>query len=134
MTSARRFLRFNAVSAAGFAVQLATVVLCTRWLGTPAVAATVAGVGAALVHNFLCHWQWTWADRLTSRGGVLRAFLGFVAANGLVSLAGNVAIVAAMTHATTLGPVVANVVAVAVCGLLNYQIGNRVVFRAGVVE
>lgn len=134
MTAARRFFRFNAVSAAGFAVQLATVILCTWWLAMPAVAATAAGVAAALVHNFIWHWRWTWVDRPAYRGGWLGAFLRFVAANGVVSFAGNVAIVTTLTQATGLDAVSANVAAVAACGLLNYQLGDRVVFRAGVVE
>ena len=126
-----RFIRFNTVSAAGFVVQLLTVALLTRWLALPDVAATGAAVAATVVHNFLWHWRWTWADRALAPAGLVATFLRFAAANGVVSLAGNVLIVAVVVHATGMDVVVANVVAVALCGLLNYQIGDRVVFRAG---
>jgi putative flippase GtrA len=136
----RRFARFNVVSAAGFAAQLATVALVTRWLDVSNVAATGLGVGAAIAHNFLWHWRWTWADRVASPGGCtaalgtsasfVRTFVRFAGANGAVSLAGNLALVAVLADAAGLDVVFANIVAVVVCGLLNFQIGDRVVFRA----
>jgi putative flippase GtrA len=129
VTTARRILRFNAVSAAGFVVQLTSVALLTRWLALPDVAATGAAVAGAVVHNFLWHRRWTWADRAAEPAGAFAMFLRFAAANGAVSIAGNVLIVAVVAEAAGIDVVAANVVAVAVCGLLNYQIGDRVVFR-----
>ena len=131
MTAARRLLRFNAVSAAGFAVHLVTVACLTRWLAVPDVAATGAAVAAAVVHNFFWHRRWTWADRVADPARAIVTFLRFAAANGAVSVAGNVLIVAVAVSATGIDVVAANVVAVATCGLLNYQIGDRVVFRDG---
>jgi putative flippase GtrA len=129
-----RFIRFNTVSAAGFVVQLITVAVLTRWLAFSDVAATGAGVAATVIHNFLWHRRWTWADRTTKPAGVVATFLRFAAANGAVSIAGNVLIVAVAVRATGLDVVTANVVAVVLCGLLNYQIGDRVVFRAATGE
>ena len=129
MTAAHRFVRFNAVSAVGFAVQIATVVLLTRWLALPDVAATGAGVAAAVVHNFLWHRRWTWADRPAEPAGAIARFVRFAAANGAVSIAGNLLIVAVIIQATTVDVVVANALAVVLCGLLNYRLSDRVVFR-----
>ena len=130
MTGSQRFARFNVVSAAGFVVQLATVAVLTEWLGVWSVAATGLGVGAAVVHNFLWHRRWTWQDRPDGSTGPAKTFLRFATSNGLVSLAGNVLIVALLADAVGLDVVLANAVAVAACGLLNFQIGDRVVFRA----
>ena len=94
MTTTRRLMRFNAVSAAGFAVQLLTVALLTRWMALPAMAATGVAVGVAVVHNFLWHRRWTWVDRAADSAGMFATFLRFAAANGAISLAGNVLIVA----------------------------------------
>ena len=131
MTTARRFLRFNAVSAAGFALQLLTVALLTRWLAVPDVAATGAAVAAAVVHNFLWHRRWTWADRVADPAGAFAPFFRFAAANGALSILGNVVIVTVAVEAAGIDVVAANVGAVAMCGLLNYQIGDRLVFRDG---
>lgn len=131
MTGRARFVRFNVVSAAGFVVQIATVGMLTRWTTVSAEAATAAGVAAAVAHNFLWHRRWTWVDRAPGLAAGVRTFARFAAANGAVSLAGNVLIVAALAGAAGLQAVTANVVAVVLCGLLNYQIGDRLVFRAG---
>jgi len=128
VTAVQRFIRFNAVSAAGFAVQLVTVAFLS--LALPDMAATGVAVAVAVVHNFLWHWRWTWGDRSAGHAGMVATFLRFSAANGTISLAGNILIVALVVRATGIDVVAANVVAVGVCGLLNYQIGDRLVFRA----
>jgi putative flippase GtrA len=128
MTAARRFFRFNAVSAGGFAVQLLTVAMLSRHAGLAAPLATAAGVAAALIHNFAWHRAWTWADRPMTRARTARAFARFVAATGLVSLTGNVTVVALLVSAAGVDVLAANVAAVALCGLVNYRIGDRVVF------
>jgi putative flippase GtrA len=121
-----RFLKFNAVGAVGIGVQLAVIWALTGALHVPVVAATAAGVAAALVHNYVWHRRWTWADRREIPP--LAGFARFVLANGMVSLAGNVVIMAALAATTTLHPVAANLLAIAVCGVANYFVGDAVVF------
>ena len=134
MTPWRRFARFNAVGALGVVVQLATIWALAGGVGVGYVTATLAGVGAALVHNFLWHTRWTWRDRPMDRAGTAAAFVRFVGANGVVSFIGNMAVMAALTGGAGLHPVPANAVAIAACGLVNFWLGNRVVFRAALLE
>src|SRR5262245_30594879 len=111
-TAVTRFLRFNGVAALGIVVQLVTVEALVRsptHLG--AVPATAIGVIAAVVHNFLWHVRWTWADRQSSRGHLPRMFLLFAGTNGLVSLVGATAIVAVLVAATRIDVVLANILA-----------------------
>jgi len=124
----RRLARFNLVGAAGIGVHLVTVWLLTR-SGMAAVAATAVAVLAALAHNFSWHRHWTWSDR--PRAAWWRGFARFVAANGVVSFGGNVLITAVLTTWSAVGPVPANAIAIAACGLINYQLGDRVVFAGG---
>jgi putative flippase GtrA len=126
MTPWRRFLRFNAVSAVGIGVQLAVLTALVR-MRMPYLAATVAGVSAAVVHNFWWHWRWTWRDRASA--GAARTFAAFVLANGAVSLATNVIVMAALVTGAGSPPVVANLIAIAAAGLVNFAVGDRVVFR-----
>ena len=135
MNGAWRFAMFNVVSAAGFVVQLTSIAWLTRWVGVSNVVATGLGVGAAIAHNFLWHWRWTWGDRTGPDGvgtniSLVATFIRFLAGNGAVSFAGNLVIVAVLADTIGLDVMLANVVAVAVCGLLNFQIGDRLVFRA----
>jgi putative flippase GtrA len=127
MTAGRRFLRFNGVSLVGIGVQLATVAALTSWLDVPAVAASALGVSTAIVHNFAWHRRWTWVDRPTP--GRWAAFARFAATNGAVSLVGTVAVVAILVDVTGAGVLVATAAGIAVSGLVNYWVSDRLVFR-----
>ena len=128
MSQGRRFVRFNAVGAAGIGVQLAALWLLTGVMHVHYLAATSLAVGTAIVHNFLWHRRWTWAERAESRGAIAQ-FLRFAAANGVVSLAGNLVVMTALVSGTHLTLVVANGIAIGACGLLNFWLGDSVVFR-----
>jgi putative flippase GtrA len=119
-----RFLRFNAVSALGIGVQLGVLWLLTT-SGVDYLAATTLAVGVAVVHNFAWHRQWTWADRDTH--GV-RALLSFAAGNGAVSLVTNLVVMTGLVSGAGLTPVLANLIAIGSAGILNFWVGDRVVF------
>ena len=125
----RRFLRFNLVGGLGIGVQLATMGLLADVAGLDVAPATVVAVSLAVVHNFAWHWRWTWADR--HGRGMGAAFVQFAVANGLVSLAGNLAVMMCLTRATSLPAVEANAIAIVACGLVNYWLADGVVFRRG---
>ena len=124
MSTWTRFLRFNAVSALGIGVQLAALWLLTG-AGVNVLAATTLAVAAAVVHNFVWHRRWTWADR---NAGLVRTFLSFAAANGAVSLATNLVVMASPVSVVGLAPLLANLVAIGSAGLINFWLGDRVVF------
>jgi dolichol-phosphate mannosyltransferase len=122
----RRFLRFNAVGALGVGVQLASLWLLTGVAALHYLAATPLAVTLAVVHNFVWHRLWTWKDRDVH---VARACTRFVFINGLLSIASNLGVTAAIVSGTHVHPVVANVVAIMTSGLLNFWLGDVVVFR-----
>ncbi len=124
-----RFLRFNAVGALGIFVQLTVLWVLVDAGRVDYLAATVAAVTAAIGHNFLWHLRWTWRDRPTDVAGASGAFGRFVISNGAVSLAGNLAIMALLTGILAMPPLVANLVAIAACGLVNFWLGDLWVFR-----
>jgi putative flippase GtrA len=117
-----RFVRFNAIGVAGFAVQLGVVALLTACPIAPVIATLVA-VEAAILHNFFWHERWTWADR--PGGSRLARLARFHVANGFVSLVGNVSIVAMLEG---IDPIVGNAIAVAICSVVNFTAGDRLVF------
>ena len=47
----------------------------------------------------------------------------------MVSLVGNVAVMSALAQTTSLHPVPANLIAIGVCGVANYFVGDRIVFQ-----
>ena len=122
----RRFLRFNAVGALGVGVQLVSLWLLTSVGAVHYVVATAVAVMLAVVHNFVWHCLWTWRDRDVH---LLRAGARFVLTNGLLSIAGNLGVTTAPVAGAHVPPVAANAVAIATSGLLNFWLGDVVVFR-----
>ncbi len=124
LSTGRRWLRFNAVGAIGIGVQMAVLAALVA-AGTHYLAATVAAVEAAVLHNYAWHRRWTWADRNATG---LAPLLRFHAANGAVSLAGNIAFMWLLAGLAGLHPVFANALSIAACALLNFFLADRLVF------
>jgi putative flippase GtrA len=91
-------------------------------------AATVVAVGVTVAHNFAWHLRWTWMDRARDRS-ILALFARFSAANGLVSLVGNTALMTLLVDAAHIPVPAASLMAIAACGILNYVLADRGVFR-----
>ena len=121
---------FNVVGLLGFGVQLFALFLLKRVAGLDYRLATACAVEFAVLHNFFWHENVTWADVVSlSRGGVWERFLRFQVANGFISVFGNVAMSWALVRWTRMPYLLANAASVAICSLLNFVVGDRVVFR-----
>lgn len=130
MMPRRRWIRFATVGTLGVAVQLGVVgLLADRW-HVDYLWATGLGVFAAVAHNFAWHRCWTWSDRPDSRGVAL-TFLAFGAANGLVSLAGNLLVMRVLVGTLHAPAIAANMVAITTCAVVNYLVADRAVFQTG---
>jgi putative flippase GtrA len=127
MTPRERWIRFATVGTLGVAIQLAAVgLLADRW-HVGYLRATAIGVLAAIAHNFAWHRCWTWRDRPDSRGLVV-TFFAFSAANGLVSLAGNLLVMRVLVGTLHTPAIAANLAAIATCAVVNYLVADRAVF------
>ena len=89
----RRQGAFIATGGLGFLVQLtalAALMSLAHWSWLPA---TLVSVELAVVHNFLWHERWTWRERKkTPDPSFASRFARFNVANGLASVAGNIAL------------------------------------------
>ena len=121
-----RWLVFNGIGLAGVVVQLG-VLAALLAAGIHYLVATALAVEAAVLHNFVWHERWTWRDRpaagLRHR---LARLLQFHLLNGMVSLMGNLVVMAVLTR--RLGPFAANITAVVACSMVNFFGSDRVVF------
>jgi putative flippase GtrA len=130
MSAARtgvRWLKFNAVGAGGIAVQLLTLTLLKSGLRLDYLVATALAVEAAVIHNYLWHERFTWADR-TGRGSWAR-FAKFNLTTGLFSMVGNVLVMKALVGAAHLNYFVANILTIATCSIMNFLVSDRFVFE-----
>jgi len=119
---------FVVVGIAGYAVQTAVLWLLVGRLGLPVVPATLVATEAAVLHNFVWHLRWTWADRPTGPGAMVMRLLRFNLANGGVSLAGGAALMALLVETFGMHYLVANLATVVTCGVVNYLASDRWVF------
>ena len=124
MTTHARWLRFNVVGIAGFAIQMIALALLARRMPL-AIAVTLAVVAAA-THNFVWHERVTWPGQPAAHRR--QRWMTFLGTTGLISIATNVAVT---TGVSALGvPVlVANALAVAIASTANFLVSDRLVFH-----
>jgi putative flippase GtrA len=128
-----RWLKFNAVGAIGIVVQLAALAAFRSWFKLNYLLATGLAVEIAVIHNFLWHERFTWADRQAVRPmQSLVRLAKFNASNGTVSLVGNLLLMRLFVGTLKFNYVVSNVIAIVSCSLVNFLLGDRFVF--GVAE
>jgi putative flippase GtrA len=119
------------VGVIGIGVQLAALWMLAGWLGVPLLAATFLATEIAVLHNFAWHVHWTWADRPASTRETFRRLVRFHVTNGLVSIVGNLLLMTLLTVHLRLHYLLANLISVGVCALVNLMISNVWVFRPG---
>ena len=128
--TACRWLKFNLVGGFGIAVQLAVLLGLKSGLHLNYLLATALAVEVAVVHNFIWHERYTWADRVQrSWRRSLPRLLRFNLTTGGVSIAGNLALMKLMVGPGHLNYLIANSAAVAMCSLLNFLVSEEWVFE-----
>ena len=126
-----RWMKFNAVGGIGIAVQLAALAVFHSWLNLDYLLATGLAVEIAVIHNFLWHELFTWVDRPASRPlQSLVRLVKFNASNGTVSIVGNLALMRVLVAQLKCNYVAANLLAIVVCSVVNFLLGDRFVFGA----
>jgi putative flippase GtrA len=122
-----RWLKFNAVGAGGIGVQLAALAILKSGLHLDYLLATALAVEAAVIHNYLWHERFTWADR--TRGSSWGRFAKFNLTTGMFSILGNVLLMRALVGGAHLNYFMANVITIATCSIVNFLVSDRFVFE-----
>ena len=122
----RRFAKFSTVGAGGVAVQALTLALLLRVSGLHYLVATALAVEASVLHNFVWHRKWTWRDRPQTRWTLM--LLRFNLTNGAMSIVANLILMFIFAGLMNLNPNVANLLAIAICSMINFALSDRVVF------
>ncbi len=125
-----RWCKFNFVGGIGIGVQFAALFFLRSVMGFDYLLATAIAVEAAVVHNFVWHEQFTWADRVESswRTSVPR-LLRFNLTTGAVSILGNLALMRVMVGEGHMNYLVANGIAIALCSIANFLVSEQWVFE-----
>jgi len=124
-----RWLKFNAVGGIGIVVQLAALSVFRSWMNLDYLLATGLAVEIAVIHNFLWHERFTWADRPATRWvHSLFRLVKFNASNGAVSMVGNLGLMRLLVGEVKFNYVASNLIAIVVCSLANFLLSDRLVF------
>jgi putative flippase GtrA len=145
-----RWFKFNLVGAMGIAVQFAALFLLKGVLHFNYLVATAIAVEVAVLHNFVWHERFTWADRTMSdrtksdpktldqmvpglpqwqwRRSLSR-LLRFHLSNGFVSIVGNLTLMKVMLGRGHMNYLLANAIAIAWCSLANFLVSETWVFE-----
>ena len=136
-----RWCKFNLVGGMGIAVQFTTLFLLKEVVHFNYLVATAIAVETAVVHNFVWHEQFTWADRTEvdrtkvdqtklDRAGCrcLHRFLRFSLSTGAVSILGNLVLMKVMVGQAHMNYLLANALAIALCSLANFLLSETWVF------
>lgn len=134
-----RWCKFNIVGGIGILVQFAALYLLKGVLHFSYLGATAIAVELAVVHNFIWHERFTWADRILvdpgfastpSRGRrSLSRFARFNYTNGAVSILGNLALMKVMVGMGHMNYLLANGIAIVLCSLVNFLVSDEWVFE-----
>jgi len=129
MNALVRWGKFNLVGAIGMAFQLAVLGLLDRCAPGHYLYATAAAIELTLLHNFAWHVHFTWRDRRDSFS-VIRQLVRFHVSNGLVSIVGNLVLMRMLVQGAHVPILIANCVAILVCSLVNFLLGDHWSFAA----
>lgn len=128
-TTALRWLKFNAVGALGIALQLFALAVFKTGLCLDYRVATALAVESAVLHNFFWHERFTWGDRgsLGWKQCLLR-LLKFNFTTGMLSVVGNVVLMTFFIGIGHVNYLVANLLTIACCSIVNFFMSDRLVF------
>jgi putative flippase GtrA len=126
-----RWIKFNAVGGIGIGVQLVALAAFRSWFKLDYLWATGLAVEMAVIHNFFWHERFTWADR-PAAGPVqsLVRLAKFNVGNGAVSVFGNLLLMRWLVGELKFNYVASNLLAIVLCSLVNFLLGDRFVFEA----
>jgi putative flippase GtrA len=122
-----RWLKFNAVGAGGIVVQLVVLTVATSALKIDYLISTALAVEAAVIHNYFWHERFTWLDRPTESSWA--RFLKFNLSTGLFSIVGNMLLMRALVDGVHLNYVIANLITIATCSIVNFVVSDLFVFE-----
>ena len=125
------WVKFNLVGVLGFALQAGALFALTHNSHPISyLTATVLAVELAILNNFFWHQLWTWRDRPSSTvNETLRRLAKFNLTTGLVSIGGNLIFMSILVGRLGFAIVLANLISVLGCSLLNFILADRLAFR-----
>ncbi len=126
----KRWVKFHMVGLMGMCVHLSMLSLFNHILKLDPSVATALAVEMAVLHNFAWHERFTWSDRGSVQWSeVFGRLVRFNLTTGAISLVGTTAIVRYLVSQYKLPVLLANIIAMPCCSMLNFLASDILVFR-----
>ncbi len=125
----RRLLKFHMVGAIGIGAQLCFLFLFKTVFHFNYLLATALAVEGAVLHNFLWHEHFTWADRREGHSGFFGRLLRFNFTTGMIAIVGNLLLMRLLVGTLHLQYMLSNLFAIGSCSLANFWATDRMVFQ-----
>jgi putative flippase GtrA len=114
----------------GMCVHLSMLSLFSKGFRLEPAVATALAVEMAVLHNFAWHERFTWKDRSSVHWSeVAGRLLRFNFTTGMISLLGTTAIVKYLVAQYHLPVLMANLIAIPCCSMLNFLASDFLVFK-----
>jgi putative flippase GtrA len=127
----KRWLKFNGVGTLGAVVQLSALTVLKSGLGLHYLMSTLVAVELAVLHNFVWHERWTWAERTKPTGaGWRERLVRFHTTNGFISTCGNLFVMSLLVSRLRVNYVAANILSIGACSAVNFLASDRIVFQS----
>jgi putative flippase GtrA len=125
------WIKFNIVGVLGFALQGGALFLLTHTTHRISyLTATALAVELAVLNNFVWHQRWTWKDRPSiTLSETLGRLAKFNITTGVVSILGNLVFMSILVGRLGLAIVLANLISVLACSMLNFILADRIAFK-----
>lgn len=123
-----RWGKFNLVGILGAGAQLGSLAVLNRIVPAHYLLDTAVAIELTLIHNFLWHLHYTWRER-RQRPQPLAQCMRFHLSNGVVSFAGNLALMRLLVESAGVPVLAANVIAITCCSLFNFCLAETWAFR-----
>ena len=126
-----RVTKFCLVGGLGIGVQLLVLeALVAAKMGY--LSATALAVESAVLHNFLWHQRFTWADRpVPGLAAIVSRLLSFHLSSGLISLLGNLLVMRWLVGYAHASVLLANLLAISSCFAANFLASEFWIFAVG---
>ena len=113
----------------GMVVQLSALTLFNRRTGGRYLLSSAAAVEVVLMHNFVWHLRYTWRDRRNDSTRVTQ-LVRFHLSNGVISMAGNLALMQILVDKVRVPVLAANLIAILCCSVANFCLSDNWTFAA----
>jgi len=122
--------KFMAVGWLGMLVNSAVLFTLKGGLHVPLIPASMIAIEVAIIHNFIWHRQWAWAERNNGhKKSFFRQLLLYNAATGAVDFSVNISVLWSLSTFLNVHYMLANIVGMCAGPFVKFWLNDKIIFK-----